>query len=105
MLVWRQEVAKRIAHVSVEAKLKDFDEEAYVESFRPHLMDVVHTWCKGATFGQICQMTDVFEGITGFSHWAVYTVEGFGWSYCREVQVLAEGNISGFVQILESRGI
>ena len=51
--------------MSVEAKLKDFNEEAYVESFRPHLMDVVHTWCKGATFGQICQMTDVFEGITG----------------------------------------
>ena len=24
--------------------------------------DVVHEWCKGASFSQICKMTDVFEG-------------------------------------------
>ncbi|GMF06880.1 unnamed protein product [[Candida] boidinii] len=25
-------------------------------------MEVVYSWCKGATFTQICKMTDVYEG-------------------------------------------
>jgi ATP-dependent RNA helicase DOB1 len=56
-----QETARRIAKVSIEAKL-ELDENTYVESFRPQMMDVVHAWCKGSTFAQICQMTDIFEG-------------------------------------------
>ncbi|KAG9488264.1 exosome RNA helicase MTR4 [Eleutherodactylus coqui] len=56
-----QETARRIAKVSAEAKL-EVDEETYLSSFRPNLMDVVYTWTNGATFGQICKMTDVFEG-------------------------------------------
>ncbi|XP_028658444.1 exosome RNA helicase MTR4 [Erpetoichthys calabaricus] len=56
-----QECAKRIAKVSAEAKL-EVDEEQYLNSFRPHLMDVVYTWANGSTFAQICKMTDVFEG-------------------------------------------
>ncbi|XP_057258625.1 exosome RNA helicase MTR4 isoform X4 [Pezoporus wallicus] len=56
-----QECAKRIAKVSAEAKL-EIDEENYLNSFRPHLMDVVHTWANGANFAHICKMTDVFEG-------------------------------------------
>ncbi|XP_060047019.1 exosome RNA helicase MTR4 isoform X2 [Erinaceus europaeus] len=56
-----QECAKRIAKVSAEAKL-DIDEETYLGSFKPHLMDVVYTWATGATFAHICKMTDVFEG-------------------------------------------
>jgi len=59
-----QETARRIAKVSVEAKLPGFSEDDYVEFFRPHLMDVVHAWCKGCTFAHVCQMTDVFEGMT-----------------------------------------
>ena len=43
MCVCVQDSARRIARVSIEAKL-DLDEEQYVESFRPHLMDVVHAW-------------------------------------------------------------
>ena len=39
-----QDSARKIARVAIEAKL-DLDEEEYVESFRPHLMDVVHAWC------------------------------------------------------------
>jgi len=58
-----QETARRIAKISVEAKLEGLNEDDYVELFRPHLMDVVHSWCKGSSFAQICQMTDVFEGI------------------------------------------
>jgi ATP-dependent RNA helicase DOB1 len=56
-----QETARRVAKVSQEAKLT-LDEEEYVESFRPNLMDIVHAWCNGATFAHVCKMTDVFEG-------------------------------------------
>ncbi|BFZ16877.1 hypothetical protein BsWGS_19916 [Bradybaena similaris] len=56
-----QDTARRIARISTEARLQ-IDEEAYVNSFKPHLMDVVNAWCNGASFAQICTMTDVFEG-------------------------------------------
>ncbi|XP_035165712.1 exosome RNA helicase MTR4 [Oxyura jamaicensis] len=56
-----QECAKRIAKVSAEAKL-EIDEENYLNSFKPNLMDVVYTWANGASFAHICKMTDVFEG-------------------------------------------
>ncbi|XP_063818264.1 exosome RNA helicase MTR4 [Pseudophryne corroboree] len=56
-----QETARRISKVSAEAKL-EVDEETYLSSFRPNLMDVVYTWANGSTFAQICKMTDVFEG-------------------------------------------
>ena len=56
-----QELAKRIANVSKDAKL-EIDEMAYIESFKPHLMDVVYAWSKGSSFAQLCKMTDVFEG-------------------------------------------
>ena len=56
-----QDFARRIAKVSIECKL-ELDEEEYVEKFKPTLMDVVLAWCKGATFLQLCRMTDVFEG-------------------------------------------
>ena len=47
--------------MSADAKL-DVDEETYLNQFKPHLMDVVYAWANGATFAQICKMTDVFEG-------------------------------------------
>jgi ATP-dependent RNA helicase DOB1 len=56
-----QELAKRIATVSREAKL-DLDESAYIEKFKPNLMDVIYSWAKGSTFAQLCKMTDAFEG-------------------------------------------
>ena len=56
-----QELAKRIATVSIEAKL-DLDENAYIEKFKPNLMDVIYSWAKGFTFAQLCKMTDAFEG-------------------------------------------
>lgn len=56
-----RELAKRIASVSIEAKL-EMDEVAYLQKFRPELMDVVYSWSKGASFSQVCKMTDVFEG-------------------------------------------
>ncbi|KAJ2159133.1 ATP-dependent RNA helicase mtr4 [Coemansia sp. RSA 552] len=56
-----QESARQIAQISNECKLA-MNEEEYVESFKPELMDVVNAWCRGAKFSQICRMTDVFEG-------------------------------------------
>ncbi|XP_020281762.1 superkiller viralicidic activity 2-like 2 [Pseudomyrmex gracilis] len=56
-----QDLARRIAKVSTEANL-ELDEDAYVDRFKPYLMDVIYAWSKGATFLQICKMTDIFEG-------------------------------------------
>lgn len=56
-----QEAARRIARVSIECKL-ELNEDEYVQTFRPELMDVVYAWCKGAKFAKICKMTDVYEG-------------------------------------------
>lgn len=56
-----QDFARRIAKVSKECKM-EIDEDQYIEKFKPTLMEVVLKWCKGASFLQICQMTDVFEG-------------------------------------------
>lgn len=56
-----QEAARRVCKVSVEAGLQ-LDEQKYLETFRPELMEVVWAWVRGAKFAKICQMTDVFEG-------------------------------------------
>lgn len=56
-----QDLAKRIAAVSNEAKL-EINEEEYINSFKPNLMDVIFAWSNGSTFAQLCKMTDVFEG-------------------------------------------
>ncbi|KAH3850420.1 hypothetical protein DPMN_092831 [Dreissena polymorpha] len=56
-----QDTARRIARVSKEAKL-EIDEENYVGSFKAQMMDVVHAWCNGCSFLEICKMTDIFEG-------------------------------------------
>ncbi|KDQ52896.1 hypothetical protein JAAARDRAFT_138149 [Jaapia argillacea MUCL 33604] len=56
-----QEVARRIAKVSKESKLP-IDEDEYVSSFKVELMDAVVQWCRGASFSDICKLTDQFEG-------------------------------------------
>jgi ATP-dependent RNA helicase DOB1 len=47
--------------VSKECKL-EIEEDTYVESFRPHMMDIVYEWCNGCSFAKICKMSDIFEG-------------------------------------------
>ncbi|KAK1224450.1 ATP-dependent RNA helicase mtr4 [Marasmius sp. AFHP31] len=56
-----QEIARRIAKVSKESKLP-VDEDQYVASFKVELMDAVMQWCRGASFSEICKLTDTFEG-------------------------------------------
>ncbi|OCH89470.1 antiviral helicase [Obba rivulosa] len=56
-----QEFARRIAKVSQESKLT-VNEDEYVQSFKVELMDAVVQWCRGASFADICKLTDQFEG-------------------------------------------
>lgn len=56
-----QDMANKLAKVFKECKIEIVEKE-YVESFRPELMEVTFAWCQGATFTQICKMTDVYEG-------------------------------------------
>ncbi|KAK9246025.1 rRNA-processing arch domain-containing protein [Lipomyces tetrasporus] len=56
-----KETARRIAKISRESKL-EISEDDYVEGFKSSLMEVVHSWAQGASFAQICKMTDVYEG-------------------------------------------
>ncbi|VDL92236.1 unnamed protein product [Schistocephalus solidus] len=56
-----QDTARRIARISNECHLP-VDTEAYVDSFKPHLMDLVVSWANGASFASICTATDLFEG-------------------------------------------
>ncbi|XP_010252211.1 PREDICTED: DExH-box ATP-dependent RNA helicase DExH10 [Nelumbo nucifera] len=57
-----QESARRIAEIQRECKL-EVNVDEYVEStVRPYLMDVIYCWSKGATFAEIIDMTDIFEG-------------------------------------------
>ncbi|KAI4950494.1 ATP-dependent RNA helicase mtr4 [Alternaria rosae] len=56
-----QQQARVIAKMSQESKLT-VNEEEYLKSFKYELMEVVYAWSKGATFAQICKMTDVYEG-------------------------------------------
>lgn len=56
-----QDMARRIAKVSRDCKL-DLEEDSYVEKFKPFMMDIVHEWCRGCSFLNLCKMTDMFEG-------------------------------------------
>ena len=50
-----QEIARRIAKVSIESKLPIVEDE-YVQTFKVELMDAVVQWCRGASFSDICKV-------------------------------------------------
>ena len=56
-----QTVARAIAKVCIDAKIA-LDEEEYVKSFNPGMVDVTYAWCAGARFVEVCALTDIFEG-------------------------------------------
>ncbi|EJD07908.1 antiviral helicase [Fomitiporia mediterranea MF3/22] len=56
-----QGMARRIAKVMIESKMT-IKEDDYVKSFKVELMDAVIQWCRGASFSEICKLTDQFEG-------------------------------------------
>ena len=53
--------ATHIANIFRQCKL-DIDPEAYVNNYKPAMMEPVLAWARGASFAQLCQMTDCFEG-------------------------------------------
>uniref|UniRef100_A0A5B6ZSD7 RNA helicase n=1 Tax=Davidia involucrata TaxID=16924 RepID=A0A5B6ZSD7_DAVIN len=57
-----QDSARRIAEIQHECKL-EVNVDEYVEAaVRPYLMDAIYCWSKGASFAEVIQMTDIFEG-------------------------------------------
>ena len=56
-----QNIARNVAGTCAEAKLS-IDIEEFVRSFNPGMMEVCYAWCGGASFADICRMTDIFEG-------------------------------------------
>ncbi|XP_069684431.1 exosome RNA helicase MTR4 isoform X2 [Periplaneta americana] len=92
-----QDMARRIARVSAEAKL-DVNEDNYVDQFKPFLMDVVHAWCKGASFLELCKMTDIFEGVRalyGAEDEVFYQQDGAPPHYHLAVRVFLVDNLQG----------
>lgn len=53
--------ATRVGSVKKESKI-DIVVNEYVGTFKVDLMEIAYEWCKGAKFGDICRMTEVFEG-------------------------------------------
>lgn len=56
-----QQIARNVAKVSIENQLIS-DEEEYVKSFNPDMVEVAYQWASGAKFSEICKLTDIFEG-------------------------------------------
>jgi len=54
-----QEIARRIAKVSIESKLPVVEDE-YVQTFKVELMDAVVQWCRGASFSDICKVCRIW---------------------------------------------
>eukprot|EP00607_Mallomonas_marina_P001103 CAMPEP_0182429856 /NCGR_PEP_ID=MMETSP1167-20130531/34361_1 /TAXON_ID=2988 /ORGANISM="Mallomonas Sp, Strain CCMP3275" /LENGTH=577 /DNA_ID=CAMNT_0024614179 /DNA_START=132 /DNA_END=1865 /DNA_ORIENTATION=- len=58
-----QAAARLVAKVSSDAKLMTEEEEQeYVDGFQGSLVEVTFAWASGATFAEVCRLTDVFEG-------------------------------------------
>jgi ATP-dependent RNA helicase DOB1 len=55
-----QKTARRVEQCIQDSKLP-LDADEYVDKFKPHMIDIVLEWCRGAKFGDICKMTDIFE--------------------------------------------
>lgn len=56
-----QDTARQLGTIALECKM-NIDIDAYVAKINPGLMDLVYDWCRGATFAQLCQSTEVYEG-------------------------------------------
>ena len=56
-----QDQAKKLLDIYHECKL-NIDDTVYLSSFKPQLIDITYKWCEGASFGEICKLTDTYEG-------------------------------------------
>lgn len=56
-------VATATSLVTVYQNCKlNIDEATYLSTFRPQLVEITYKWCEGASFGEICKLTDTYEG-------------------------------------------
>ena len=63
-----QIIAERVATIMAESKIP-IDKDDYIKKFSPDMMELVHRWCNGAKFKEICEMAqDIYEGtiVRGF---------------------------------------
>jgi len=56
-----QQTALSIAAMQRDAGL-ECDDEVYLDSFKPTLMDVFYDWSLGKSFAEVAAKTDIFEG-------------------------------------------
>lgn len=56
-----QSIAKDVAKLCIEVNLFT-DEEEYLKTFDPALIDVAYGWSQGQKFIEICKLSEVFEG-------------------------------------------
>jgi ATP-dependent RNA helicase DOB1 len=56
-----QEVARNVAKAKIDSNVP-CDEEEYIKSFNPGMMEVSFAWASGSKFIDLCQLTDLFEG-------------------------------------------
>ncbi|CAG8640809.1 16314_t:CDS:10 [Dentiscutata erythropus] len=54
-----QEIARNIVAVSIECKLQ-INEEEYLASFCPDMMELVYSWCQGKSFAEIMKMAQKY---------------------------------------------
>ena len=54
-----QEIARRIAKVSIESKLPVVEDE-YVQTFKVELKDAIMQWCQAASFSDICEVCRIW---------------------------------------------
>lgn len=56
-----QAIAKRVVEAMNDARL-EVDEEKYLEALQPSLAAPVMLWCTGASFAEVLNLTELFEG-------------------------------------------
>ena len=56
-----KETARVVAKCSIDAKLP-LDEDEFLKTLNPAMMEVAYAWTAGAKFVDICRLTDIFEG-------------------------------------------
>jgi hypothetical protein len=91
-----QDAARGIASISREAGL-EVDEEEYLGSFRPSLMDVFYSWSKGKSFAEVMTLF-ICCCITNMT--AVVVTMGL---LCSVQNSSAQQNLGGSVSVVRSQ--
>ena len=56
-----KEIAEKIGKIRTEINIKETLDD-YINTFKPDMMEITYQWCNGANFGEICKMTEIYEG-------------------------------------------